>query len=80
MKQKAREDRQKQFNYIFFLPKFFYKLEKEMTMECDLLRINPSTIQKPTQNGKSYFVKGDFLYYHYRCDNVNDVVRKTLVE
>lgn len=43
-------------------------------MAHNLLHIIPSTIQRPTQNGKTYFVKGDFVYYHYRCDNINDVV------
>lgn len=47
-----------------------------MKMTHDTLRIIPSEIQRPSKHGKSYFAKGDFLYFHYCCDNYNDVVSK----
>lgn len=54
------------------------KIDSELnftqTMTYDLLQIKPSDIVRPTKNGKSYFVKGGFDYYHYCCDNLNDVV------
>lgn len=43
-------------------------------MSYDLLQIVPSEIPKPTKCGKTYCTKGDFLYFHYGCDNYNDVV------
>lgn len=45
-----------------------------MTMTHDLLRIVPSEIPRPSKYGKSYLAKGDFVYFHYCCDNINDVV------
>lgn len=45
-----------------------------MKMTHDLLQIKPSEIQRPTKNGKTYYAKGDFTYFHYGCDNYNDVV------
>lgn len=45
-----------------------------MKMTHDLLRIVPSDIPRPSKHGKSYFAKGDFMYFHYCCDNYNDVV------
>lgn len=43
-------------------------------MTHDLLRIVPSEIPRPSKYGKSYLAKGDFVYFHYCCDNINDVV------
>lgn len=43
-------------------------------MTHDLLLIKPSEIPRPTKHGKTYFTKGDFLYFHYSCDNYDDVV------
>lgn len=34
----------------------------------------PKPKPKPTKHGKTYFANGDFLYFHYCCDNFNDVV------
>lgn len=45
-----------------------------MKMTQGLLQINASDIPKPTKHGKTYYAKGDFLYFHYCCDNYNDVV------
>ncbi|XP_055316574.1 probable Ufm1-specific protease 1 isoform X1 [Sitodiplosis mosellana] len=42
-------------------------------MTLDLLQIVPSEIPRPSKHGKSYFSKGDFKYFHYCCDNYNDV-------
>lgn len=44
------------------------------TLKNKLLQIAPSTIEPPTQSGKTYYSKGDFIYYHYACDGHNDVV------
>lgn len=38
------------------------------------LCIKPSDILRPTKHGKSFFVKGEFDYFHYGCDGLNDVV------
>lgn len=45
-------------------------------MTHDLLQIVPSEIPRPTKHGTTYYVKGDFLYFHYCCDNHNDVVSR----
>lgn len=50
-----------------------------MEMTYDLLQIKPSEIPRPTKHGKTYYTKGDFLYFHYRCDNFNDVVSLNFV-
>lgn len=47
-----------------------------MKMTQGLLQIVASDIPKPTKHGKTYYAKGDFLYFHYCCDNYNDVVSK----
>lgn len=31
-------------------------------------------LDNPTEHGKSYLVKGDYTYFHYGCDQYNDVV------
>lgn len=49
-------------------------------MTHDLLKIVPSDIPRPTKHGKTYYAKGDFLYFHYCCDNYNDVVSEHFVE
>lgn len=41
-------------------------------MTHDLLRIVPSEIPRPSKNGKTFLAKGDFLYFHYCCDNYDD--------
>lgn len=43
-------------------------------MTNKLLCIKPSEIIRPTKHGKSYFVQGEFDYFHYGCDGLNDVV------
>lgn len=50
-----------------------------MKMTHDLLQIVPSEIPRPTKHGKTYYAKGDFLYFHYCCDNYNDVVSENVV-
>lgn len=52
--------------------------QNHMKMTHDLLQIVPSEIPRPTKQGKTYYAKGDFLYYHYCCDNYNDVVSWTM--
>lgn len=46
----------------------------QIKMTHDLLQIKPSEIPRPTKHGKTYYTKGDFSYFHYCCDNYNDVV------
>lgn len=45
-------------------------------MTYKLLCIKPSDIVRPTKNGKTYMSQGDFDYFHYCCDGLNDVVSK----
>lgn len=34
-------------------------------------------LASPCPEGKSYLSRGDYNYFHYSCDDVNDVVRQT---
>lgn len=57
---------------IFFLG-FSYR---EMSKKCkELLRIVHNDVALPDE-GKTYFCKGDYEYWHYGCDGVNDQVKK----
>lgn len=41
----------------------------------DLLKNVSRLVEQPCPEGKSYLARGDFRYFHYSCDDVNDVVR-----
>lgn len=43
-------------------------------MTNDLLLIDPLSIPRPTKNGKTYYARGEFDYFHYGCDGINDIV------
>lgn len=32
-------------------------------------------VEQPCPEGKSYLTRGDYSYFHYACDGVNDAVR-----
>lgn len=49
-------------------------------MTHDLLQIKPCEIPRPIKHGKTYYAKGDFLYFHYCCDNYIDVVSLNIVK
>lgn len=51
----------------------------EHSIETNLLKIIPSTIEPPTSTGRTYYTKGHFTYYHYGCDGFNDVVSTTYI-
>lgn len=40
----------------------------------NLLKNVSTVVPQPCVEGKSYLTRGDYLYFHYSCDDVNDVV------
>lgn len=46
----------------------------QTTYKYNLLKNVHLHLKNPTENGKSFLVKGDYTYFHYGCDGHNDVV------
>lgn len=50
-------------------------LNDSFKYKYDLLKNVSRLVDQPCPEGKSYLARGDFSYFHYSCDDVNDVVR-----
>lgn len=51
-------------------------LNDESKYKYDLLKNVSRLVEPPCPEGKSYLTRGDFRYFHYYCDEVNDAVRQ----
>lgn len=50
-------------------------MEVDLNMKYDDLLENVHLgLKNPTDDGKSYFVKGPYSYFHYTCDGFQDAV------
>lgn len=50
-------------------------LNDDSKYKYDLLENVTRLVEPPCTGGKSYLTRGNFRYFHYSCDDVNDVVR-----
>lgn len=45
-------------------------------MDYQLLQNIHENLEPPSEAEESFLAKDSYLYYHYKCDGINDVVRK----
>lgn len=56
-------------------------MEVDLDMKYDNLLENVHFgLKNPTEDGKSYFVKGLYSYFHYNCDGFKDSVSNLFLE
>ncbi len=50
-------------------------LNDDSKYKYNLLKNVSRLLEQPCAEGKSYLTRGNYSYFHYSCDDVNDAVR-----
>lgn len=55
-----------------------FELTDDSKYKYSLLKNVTQSVAAPCAEGKSYLTRGNFDYFHYSCDDVNDVVSRNM--